>query len=147
MGAAMSDLEDGRKACEALLTASTGAAVPASSIAWKGTGDPASKTAGARWYRATFIRGTPRAIACGPDAENRHVCIFQVDIFDPPNLGEEITATEAKRVMAFYKRGTVLTRNGLSIVCQKAYLGTADDSDPAWFKIPVVVEVRADVAN
>lgn len=143
----MSDLEDARKALEAQLTAATGCAIPAASIAFKGKGDPASKKEGARWYRATFIPGTPRATAAGPDATNRVVFIFQVDVFDPPSLGENLTATEAQRMIPFYKRGSVLTRNGITARCTKAYRGTADDSDPAWFKIPIVVEGFVDVSN
>jgi len=143
----VSDLEDARKALEAQLTASTGCAIPATSIAFKGRGDPASKTAGNRWYRATFLPGNPRATAAGPDASNRVVFIFQVDIFDPPSLGENLTATEAQRVIPFFKRGSTLTRNGVTARCMKSYRGTADDSDPAWFKIPVVVEGFVDVAN
>lgn len=143
----MSDIDDAREALEANLTASTGANIPMSSIALKGRGDPASKLAGARWYRATFLRGIPRAAACGDAAPNRHVCLFQIDIFDPPLKGEKITADEAERIRGFFKRGTTLTRNSQTVHCVKAYAGTPDDSDPAWFEISVIVEVWADVAN
>lgn len=140
----MSDLEDVRGALEAHLTAATGCAIPAASIAWKGR---AFTPGTARWYRPTFMPGTPRAAAIGSEAANRHVCLFQVDVFDPPNKGENITAIEAERIAAAYKRGTVVTRNGQAVRCAKVTRGTADDSDPAWFKIPVIVEVWADVPN
>lgn len=140
----MADLEDARKALEAQLTASTGCAISSASIAMKGRAFSPGST---RWYRATFIPGTPRQVAIGSDAPNRVVCIFQVDVFDPAGQGENLTATEAERIMGFYKRGTALTRNGVTVTCERAYRGTADDSDPAWMKVPVVVECWADIAN
>lgn len=143
----MADLEDARGALEAQLTAAAGCNIPATSIAWKGRGDPASKKAGSRWYRPTFMPGQPRPAGIFDAAPNRVVCVFQIDVFDPPNKGENLTATEAERILPFYKRGTALTRDGLTVTCVKAYRGPADDSDPAWFKVPVVVEVYADIAN
>lgn len=146
----MSTIEDVRSALEAVLTlpiASGGLGIASADVAWKGIKfDPTTRTT--RWYRPTFIPGTPRAAAIGTSAANRYVFIFQIDIFDPVSTkGEGFTATEAQRLMAAFKRGTAFSRNGQVTTCEKSYRQTTDDSDPKWVKIAVVIEGWADVPN
>jgi hypothetical protein len=57
-----------------------------------------------------------------------------------------VTQTEAERIIACYKRGTVLTYTGVSLMCERAYRLPANQEED-WFVIPVIVEYRADTAN
>ncbi len=127
-----------------LVAASPGAGISSSSVAWENKDfNPAS----ARWYRVAFLPGEPRAAAIGTDAQNRHVGIFQIDIMSPTGAGDVPAQTEAERIAACYKRGTVLTSSGVSVIIDKAYRMPGDSSDPAWYRIPVRVQWRADVDN
>lgn len=145
----MSNLEDVRQALESVLTAPLvggGLAIASADVAWKGRAfNQTTRTT--RWYRPTFIPGIPRAAGIGSVAANRTVFIFQVDIFDPANKGEDTTATEAERIMAAYKRGIAFVRNAQTVTCEKSYRQATDDSDPKWLKIAVVVQGWADVPN
>jgi len=107
---------------------------------------PFVPTTGTRWYRATFLPGEPRSAGIGLDAPNRHVGLFQVDIFEPKGGGDGAARIEAERIAACYKRGTTLTYSPASVFCEKAYRTVAHEDGP-WFVISVRVQWRADVAN
>jgi hypothetical protein len=127
-----------------LIAVSPGAAIPAASVAWENR--DYTPAVGTRWYRATFLPGQSVAAAVGVDAQNRHVGLFQIDIIDPTGSGDMVTQTEAERIIACYKRGTVLTYTGVSLICDRAYRLPANQEED-WFVIPVIVEYRADTAN
>lgn len=127
-----------------LTAVSPGAAVSASLVAWENKSfDP--PTSGF-WYRVTLLPGVPRAAAIGEAAQNRHVGVFVVSIFGQPDQGDGLVAEEAERIAACYKRGTVLTANGVQVVCVRAYRKEGQE-EPDCFGVPVFVEWRADVAN
>jgi len=100
-----------------------------------------------RWYRITCLPGEPAAAGIGESAANRHVGIFQIDIFDPAGNGDGATIAEAERIAACYKRDTVLVYSGVTVRCVKAYRSAGNSDDPAWFMVSVVVRWTADVAN
>lgn len=127
-----------------LTAVAPGAAVPAASTAWENK--TFTPTTGTRYYRATFLPGEPTVPEIGEGSPNRQVGVFQIDVFDPPNQGDVKTATEAERIVACFKRGTVLTYSGVSVQITQVYRkqGTAEDS---WYHVPVIVMWRADVAN
>ena len=127
-----------------LVAPAPGAALPAASVAWE---NRAFAPGTARWYRATFLPGEPRAAAVGVDAPNRQVGVFQVDVFDPTNKGDAIAAAEAERIAGSYKRGTVLSAGGVSVLIRKAYRTRGDNTDPAWYMVSAIIEWQADVEN
>jgi hypothetical protein len=86
------------------------------------------------------------AAAVGIGAQNRSVGVFQIDVFDPVCAGDGPSRTEAERIVAVYKRGTILTNTGVSLIVEKAYRGPAT-TEGDWFQTPVIIEWRADVAN
>ncbi|MBL8967954.1 MAG: hypothetical protein JNG85_13180 [Spirochaetaceae bacterium] len=128
-----------------LTDAAPGCAIAASLVAWENV--KFTPVAGTRYYRATFLPGTPRAAAIGSDAPNRHVGLFQVDIFDPVGRGDNATAAEAERIAACYKRGTVLTYSGVTVRAERSWVSRVPQDDPAWYRQSVRVEWRADVPN
>jgi hypothetical protein len=128
-----------------LVAASPGAALPAASVAWE---NKKFTPGSARWYRASFLPGQPRAAGIGEVAPNRHVGVFQVDTFDPPDKGDGPTTTEAERIAKAFARGTILTYSGVSVFIEGAYVSRIGvQPDPAWFQVPVKVFWRADVSN
>lgn len=124
--------------------AAPGAALPPANVALENAKftPPAD-----RYWRIFFLPGVPRAAAIGSDAPNRHVGLLQIDIMDPKDKQDGATAQEADRIAAAYKRGTVLTHNGVSVVCEKAYAVRPMQDDPARFRMIVRIEWRADVSN
>ena len=126
-----------------LTAASPGAAIPAASIHFANK----SFTPGSvRWYRATFLPGIPVAAAIGAAGQNRHVGIFQVDLFEPKNIGDGLARVEAERIVACFKRGTVLTYSGVSVMIQESHR-EAGREDGDWFHIPVIIQFWGDVDN
>lgn len=129
-----------------LIAAAPGAAIPAASVAWENRAF--TPTPGARWYDAHVLTGKPVAVALSADADNRHVGIFHVNVFDPAGAGDGATTAEAERIAACFKRGTVLTYSGVTVNIVSAHIERGlPQADPAWFQVPVVIEWRADVAN
>jgi len=127
-----------------LTAASPGAAVPPASVAWPGINF--TPTAGVRWYRATLIPGIPTTPEISTTARNRHVGIFQIDVFDPIGLGDGPAIEEGERIVSCFKRGTVLTESGVNVVVQKASVMTPIEED-SWYHVPVRIQFRADIAN
>lgn len=127
-----------------LTAASPGAAVSAASVQWENR--PFTPTIGTRWYRATFMPAEPSAAAVSASGANRHRGVFQVDVFDPPDLGHNAGVVEAERIVACFKRGTSLTYSGVTVVVDKAYRLPAVQ-EPEWYHVPVRVFFRADVTN
>ena len=141
----MSGITEPLKALKTRLTAaSPGAAVSASSIAWPNVSF--TPTAGVRWYRATMIPGIPTAPELMTTGANRHIGIFQIDIFEPVGNGDGPAIEEGERIAACFKRGTALTESGVVVTIEKAYLSTPIEEE-SWYHVPVQIRYRADVAN
>ena len=126
-----------------LTAASPGAAVPSASLSVPNYAFTPGST---RWYRATFLPGESVAAAVGVDAQNRHVGIFQVDIFDPKGQGDGLSRQEAERIVSCFKRGTILHCTGGSFIIEKAYRA-AGTEEGDWYQTPVIIQWRGDVAN
>jgi hypothetical protein len=128
-----------------LIAASPGAAISATSVAWPNRSF--AQPTGSVWYRVTWLPGQPRAAAVGTDAQNRHVGLYQVDVFAPGNQGAKTALDAAKIIVAAYKRGTTLTSAGATVYCDNAYMMTGVNEDTGLFHIPVRINYRADIAN
>ncbi len=141
----MSGVADPRLALLARLTASApGCALASNIIEYP---NKAIINSGlSRWYRATFLPGIPRPAAIGSAAQNRQVGVFQIDVFTKTNVKDDEAANEAERIAQCYKRGTILTANGQTVMCKNAYR-TPGGLDGAWYMISVIVEWWADVDN
>lgn len=126
-----------------LLAAAPGAALPPGSVSWENKAfSPAPET---RYYRATFIPGTPRSAGIGL-APMRHVGVFIVDVFEPANADHVNVTTEAERIAAAFQRGLALSYSGVIVHVDRSYVARIGaQPDPAWFQVPVRIEWRADV--
>jgi len=102
----------------------------------------------ARWYQTYFMPGEPTAADIGCTAPNRHVGIFQVDVYDPNGSGTKLLATEAERIAACFKRGTGLSYSGIIVMCEKSWvIKNVSQDDAAFYKQSVRVSWWADVPN
>lgn len=129
-----------------LTSASPGAAVSASLVAWPNITFVPPATG--MWYEVAYLPGESRASGIGADAQNRIVGIFQITVFSKTEIGEGTAITEAERIVACYKRGTVLTYSGTTVRIKRAWRGPAFVStEPACFQVPVTISFWADVAN
>jgi hypothetical protein len=127
-----------------LVAASPGAAVTSTLVAWPNrTFAPPTSM----WYRVTWMPGIPQAAAVGSTAQNRHVGVYQVDVFAPGNKGAKAANDAAKIIIAAYKRGTTLTSAGATVYCDNAYMLTGVQEDTGLYHLPVRVHYRADLDN
>lgn len=88
--------------------------------------------------------GEPAAIASG--AKNRYNGLLQVTILSPSmGQGESRALSEAQAVVSHFKRGTVCTRNGVSVTCRVPTFRTFDMGER--YTVVVTVPWWADVPN
>jgi hypothetical protein len=136
-------VDDIRAALDTAIETVAGSAV----VAWPNTADdePAAATL---WYRPTFMPGEPWAVELMENGRNRHVGLYQIDVFSKLGEGEGVANGYADAIVAAFKRGTVLTYGTTSVVIEKAWreTGRPDPEVPYWH-IPVRVRWRADLAN
>lgn len=134
-------VDDIRAALDTRASSSIGSA-----IAWPNASfEP---TADTTWYRTTYMPGEPYAIEVMEGGRNRHVGLYQIDVFAKLGVGEGAASDLADTVVGYFKRGTVLIYGTVSVVIEKAWReqGRADPELPYWH-IPVRVRWRADMSN
>lgn len=100
---------------------------------------------GVKWLRATFLPADSFAIGISFDAHNQHYGIFQVDVFYGQGSGELAPGRIAASIIAWFKRGTKLTKDGFIIECgvgnDVPKRGRLVEDDP-WVMIPVSIPYR-----
>ena len=128
-----------------LTSTSTGASIPSASLALENRSFiPVND---ARWYRATLMPAQPIDVGFGSPGDNRHMGIFQVDVFEPKNRGDKAVTAEAERIVGFYKRGTKLSSTGgVDIWVERAYCMTAHETDDT-YQVPVMIMWNCDRPN
>lgn len=93
---------------------------------------------------AVISDGEPAAIASG--AKNRYTGFLQVTILSPSEgKGESRALAEVQAVVDHFKRGTVCTKNGVSVVCRVPTFRTFDVGER--YTVVVTVPWWADVPN
>lgn len=101
----------------------------------------------AGYLRATHVPNTANQVTLGTSGKNRHLGIFQVDVFLPINGGISTPMEKAGAVAAHFKRGTTLTRDGISIrIVRPPEIRPALQSAP-YLQVPVIIRYQADAAN
>jgi len=146
-----------------------GCTISAASVAWPNISFT-TPTSGL-WYIPSFLPGIPNASALGNAAPNRHTGIFQIIVCAPYGQGEGAAVTEAERIIALLKRGTVIVRTGDEYglflseslnpddflypsasarvgAIRRTYRTQGFPSiEPACWQVPVRIEYWADIAN
>lgn len=133
-----------------LTAVAPGAAITASKIKYENL-DPNGQTfvpaSSGFWYQAWFLPGEPHAAGIGEQAPNRHVGIFQVDVYGLKGKGTKATDDEAERIRTCYKRGTALTYSSTVVYVEKSWVQRPEQDDAAYFKQIVRIQWSSDIAN
>lgn len=118
---------------------------PAIEIAWQGL--KYVPVVGKPYLRPTLLRADPRQVTLGPAGYNRHEGFYQVDLFDKIDIGEDILLNKAAAIVAHFKRGTVLTREGFTVRIMRppAILPIAYQN--GWSMTPVRIFWTCDAGN
>ncbi len=114
-------------------------------LAWENV--PFTPEVGQPWLKTGFLPAPVRQAELAPDGgRNRHQGIYQVSLFYPAGQGSGPARSMAERVISGFKRGTVLSGEGIKVHIQRAWRGPAL-SEPDWFQVPVSVQWFAYTAN
>lgn len=117
---------------------------PAMSVAWPNV-DFTPPAAG--YLRAQHFPNTTNQVNLGDTGKNRHIGLFQVDVFWPVGTGEIAPKERAALVAAHFKRGTQITQDNLIIrVIQPPTVSGAITGD-AFVQIPVFIQYQVDASN
>lgn len=101
----------------------------------------------ARHLRCFLLPAEPGQVTYGEAGKNRHRGLFQISVAWPRGMGEVAPGAAAGAVAAHFKRGTVLTEDGINVrVIRPPYRMTAV-VEPTWYVIPVRIPYQADAAN
>lgn len=95
------------------------------------------------FYRVTSMPGTPTRPGVGAEGNQRHIGIFQVDVFWPRARGDGEAKEKADEISAHFPVGSAV---GPAVVTNSHRMG-AQIVDVAWYMIPVQVTYRVDSVN
>lgn len=155
----------GRLADEIFLTAEVGDGTPTITITGLsdgvpfsvGTCLPAGTTAATtqeaflsnQWIRPTILPGESAQSSLGDFGLNRHDGVFQIDVFVPKGIGWGPAKDRVDAVVSHFKRGTLLTADGISvrIVNTWPHRGVDVDDFPGWYMTPVTATFYSFTSN
>lgn len=121
----------------AALTARLNTLSPAPSIASENY--PFTPVADTLYVRETLIPGDVTAPAIGSASQDHTIGIYQVDVFSPLNVGKADAVEQADAIADHFKRGTVLTYNGVNVRLQNVSRGTGQADDGKYWQIPIQI--------
>ena len=99
------------------------------------------------YLRAQHFPNTTNQITLGDTGENRHIGLFQVDVFWPKGAGEIAPKERAALVAAHFKRGTTITQDGLAIrIIQPPTVSGIINGD-RFVQVPVTIPYQVDASN
>lgn len=99
------------------------------------------RATGVPYVKADFLPGEPSQADIGPLGSNRHVGVFQPTLFYPFGIGTMTPGTQADNLVDHFKRGTILSQDGLEISITCSYAEPAM-IEPGWLYIPITVRYR-----
>lgn len=106
-------------------------------VAWENIDYRQSSTT--LYLRATFLPADTVQACFGDDGKDLHNGIFQVDVFIPDGDGR---STLPDDIADHFKRGTVLTQNGVNVRIRNTSIG-AGLKDENFYIVPVTVSWQA----
>jgi uncharacterized protein DUF4128 len=100
----------------------------------------------AAWLRATFLPADSFTLSIAPGV-NQHYGLFQIDVFYGQEKGEIAAMRIAAEAAAYFKFGTVLTRDGVNVqIIDTPKIRQSLRDDP-WIMIPVRIPYKAFAEN
>lgn len=95
-----------------------------------------------RWLKVTEIPAPALAFALAAGGTRDHVGVLQVDVLWPQGTGMAAPRQVADALIAHFKPGTVIYRDGAKIKITQAWIGQKLD-DPPRMSLPVSLRYRA----
>ena len=118
---------------------------PVRRVAWPGT--DFTPNSGEIYLAPTVLPNTTTQASLGYDGVNRHQGLFQVSVWSPL-ASPMIPALEvASAVAAHFKRGTVLTFEGITVRVSAPPSRAPAIPDGAWRQIPITIPYLTDNPN
>jgi hypothetical protein len=108
---------------------------------------PPSAVPGANWLRATFLPADSVALGIDYESSNQHYGLLQVDAFGYIGDGELAPGRIAASVLAWFKRGTKMTKDGFMVEIVRLPYRRALIKDDPWVMIPVSIPYLAFAGN
>lgn len=91
------------------------------------------------WLRGTYLPASSTELSIGFQSSNQHYGIFQVDVFYGQGSGDLAPGRIASSVLQWFKRGTILTKDGFSVkIAKLPSRGAAAEASP-WIMIPISI--------
>lgn len=101
--------------------------------------DPPVAGPGVCWLRATFLPAASYSLSVGYQSDAQHQGILQVDVFRYPGDGELAIGRVASQVIAWFDRGTKLSKTGVTVSVERKPYRSRLRSDDPWVVISVSV--------
>lgn len=101
----------------------------------------------AGYVRVTFLPNETMQSELGDAGRNRHMGLFQVSVMWPEGNGSVTPTDLAGEIVAHFKRGTVITHDGLIIHIDRPPYISPRLKDSPYTQYPVTVSYRSDNAN
>jgi hypothetical protein len=108
--------------------------------AWENSGyEP---TIGTLYIRPTILPANTFQAGLGASGLDDNFGIYQIDIFSEAGKGKGAAIIKADVIANAFKRGTVLTYNGVSVRLGNVSRGSGS-RDGAWFVLPVFINYQS----
>jgi len=100
-------------------------------------------------YLAPFLMmGEPSVATIGTDGTNQEVGIYQITLANyPTNAGTGAILAMAGSIKYWFKRGTILSHNGVNVRIRKCFIGNLDYSNTAGVQLPLSISFYTQVNN
>jgi len=99
------------------------------------------------WLRGTFLPAKSFPLGVDYEGNNQHYGIFQVDVFYGQGSGDLAPGRIAASVIQWFKRGTVLTKDGFVARIKDIPSRGQTIKDDPWVMIPVSIPYLAYALN
>ena len=109
------------------------------SVAWENISF--TPTAGTTYLAPFLLPGEPIQAELGVAGQNRHTGIYQISIYAPAGKGVSAINTLRDGLVDHFKRGTLLTYDGITVQVQKAWPGPMQQ-ETGWIHTPITIRYR-----
>jgi hypothetical protein len=114
------------------------------SVAWEDMGftpDPATP-----YLKPFLVPGEPFQAEQGEAGYNWHTGIYQISVYAPSGKGPAVIDTLKDALVAYFKRGTTMVHDDVSVQVTKAWPAGAMP-DGGWTHIPITIRYRVFASN
>ncbi len=100
---------------------------------------PPALNSSAKWLRATFMPAPTASLPTG-NGSDQYYGLMQLDVFYGAGAGEYAPGRIASSLIAYFAKGTVLTKDGFTVrIHKRPYRGPMIIDGSGWAMIPVTI--------